>query len=266
MIEVIAVHVPRAVAALGRARFKDVLDPAKRERVLRITRDEDRDRGAVADALWRLAVARRLGERAPPAGFAADRWGKLFLPDAPWLHFSVAHAGVWAVCATGLAPLGVDVECLQAISEESWAHLLSAEEARDAHRFTGEDRRWLVCGLWTVKESFVNAIGVGWLTPPESLTVRKDGDGAFRLVGHRDAAQYKFRLYPLDGDHLVALCASAGKFPEAVERVEPAALSEMIAKTPTVWAPRHEGRSGERQAEKVGPRRPTAGRARGTDR
>jgi len=234
MIDLVAARVPDAVAKIGRKPLLSALEGSKRARVLRMQVPEDQDRSAVADILSRMAIARRLGEGSPPVQVVADQCGQPLLPDAPWLHLSVAHAGNWATCAAGLEPVGVDVECVRSIGKETEAHLLSATEAEQASAFEGDDRRWLVCGLWTVKESFVKALGIGWEVAPESLTVRMVGDGEVRLVGPAGAEEYHFRLYPLDGDHLAALCSRTGKFPEAVERVEPAVLNRLVADLPTI--------------------------------
>jgi 4'-phosphopantetheinyl transferase len=229
-----AAQVPRAVEAVGRQALLARLDPGKRDRILRLAQQEDRDRSAVAHVLAQLAIGRRLGNGPAPAEVAADRCGKPYLPAAPWLHLSLAHAGEWAVCATGSTPLGVDVESLRAMGEGTPLHILSPREAGKLSACASTERQRRVCELWTVKESFVKALGIGWDIPPDSMTVEILKDGGVAVESPLASERYRFGRYALDEDYLVALCARKGSFPDAVERVDPAVLREFVAAVPAV--------------------------------
>ena len=232
MIDLMAAQVPRTVDAIGWDALLGALDTAKRDRVLRLSQREDRARSAVAHVLARKAIARRLRNGSAPAEVAVDRCGKPYLPSAPWLHVSLAHAGEWAVCATGSTPLGVDVESVRAMGEGTALHILSPNEVGELSACASADRQRRVCELWTVKESFVKALGIGWDLPPESLTVQILKDGEVVVEGPEASGHHRFGRYALDADYLVALCARKGTFPGAVEHVDPAVLREFVAAIP----------------------------------
>lgn len=93
----------------------DLLDATERARLVRLKREEDRDRFVLGAALVRRLVADMEGVEA--ASVALDRacprcgaqHGPVSVPGRRW-RCSVAHAGSLAVAAVALTPVGVDLE------------------------------------------------------------------------------------------------------------------------------------------------------------
>lgn len=93
----------------------DLLDATERARLVRLKREEDRDRFVLGAALVRRLVADMEGVEA--ASVALDRacprcgaqHGPVSAPGRRW-RCSVAHAGSLAVAAVALTPVGVDLE------------------------------------------------------------------------------------------------------------------------------------------------------------
>ena len=129
-------------------------------------------------------MARRLlGEEAvsPEAiCFAEERYGKPYVvsPEAAKQPFNVAHTDGLVMCGVANDPnhlLGVDVERLCRQTDPGLAErYFSRPEVEFLNRSTNADeRRDTFLRIWTLKESFIKAIGTGLQTPLADFRVRR---------------------------------------------------------------------------------------------
>lgn len=150
-----------------------------------------------------LLLARALEDAGLPAGeLAVTEHGKPYFPDAPDFHFSLSHSGDTALCAASTLPVGCDVE------------LPRAYDARIAERFFHPDERaWLLRQpeaqqadaffyLWTRKESFMKALGLGFSLPMDAFSVVP------ALRQSADPRPWTLRSLR-DGERFIALCGLA---------------------------------------------------------
>lgn len=110
-----------------------------------------------AHGLLHRMLAEEYGVTAPELGYGEH--GKPFLPDHPAIHFNLSHCAGLAVCAVGTAPLGVDAEGIRPFRQNVMRRAFSDAETNAVLRCGNPDR--LFFQYWTLKESFVKAIGVG---------------------------------------------------------------------------------------------------------
>jgi len=170
--------------------------------------------------LTRVLVRTVLSGHAPVAPeawrFAQNAYGRPFIADPPPaakpLRFNVSHteALVVLVLAEG-REVGIDVECTRRhapldVAQRFFSHAESAElmqlpPARQVARF------W---DLWTLKESYIKARGMGLSLPLDAFTFSFDGARLALAVESRIAEperSWHFWQFALPGDHLLALCA-----------------------------------------------------------
>ncbi len=89
------------------------------------------------------------------------------------LEFNLAHSGGLALLAvTGRYPVGVDVEHLRPIEMDSIAgRYFAPDEQALLHPLSGESRRTGFFQVWTRKEAYMKATGVGLYMPLETFAV-----------------------------------------------------------------------------------------------
>lgn len=130
--------------------------------------------------------------------FSADTFGKPFLPDFT-LHFNLSYRPGRALLAISDAgPVGADVERLAPIPdyEALVAELFSSDEQR-ALRIAGARA---ACGplfytIWTRKEAYAKALGMGLSVPFAQFSVLKPGDaGPPALVAPAGACLHSFAV------------------------------------------------------------------------
>lgn len=173
-----------------------LLSPARQEKVARFAKEADKARSAGAGWLLQHAL-----EQADVSicSLAETPLGKPYLPEHPDLHFSLSHAGDWAVCAVGNAPLGVDVEQPRCTMEIAKRFFCSDELPET------EDKDFLN-RLWTAKEAFVKALGGGLTIPLNSFKVYLNENEAV-LEQNLSPLPYKLQEFVLEG-HRICLCAT----------------------------------------------------------
>jgi 4'-phosphopantetheinyl transferase len=147
----------------------DTLDPSEKARSARFRVEAARVHYVAAHALARFAIGRALGREAGSLEFDYDPLGKPHLVGAADLGFSLSHADGLVGCALGVhREIGIDIENMRqetdlgaiadvafAVSEREWVAALP----------TG-DRRERFFQLWTLKEAYLKAKGVGFSHPP----------------------------------------------------------------------------------------------------
>ena len=120
--------------------------------------------------LDRGLAAYGLKERDMIYGYGAD--GKPFFINAPDIHFSISHSGHKVAVAFSDSEVGCDIEMIgdfdltvaqMFFSRIEYEALLSIEEYLE--------RRHAFFRCWTLKESYMKAIGKGLNIAPESFTV-----------------------------------------------------------------------------------------------
>jgi 4'-phosphopantetheinyl transferase len=119
--------------------------------------------------LQRLVLGAYVDDDPRALAFTRDRWGRPSLADHDQLHFSLSHCASHVALAIGSDPvLGVDVETVvpvrpsfmriarQFFHEADLAQVLECPEERRYSRFLE---------LWTLKEAYLKALGLGMHKP-----------------------------------------------------------------------------------------------------
>lgn len=102
------------------------------------------------------------------ARIAREELGRPYLSDYP-IQFSLSHCKGMAVCVLGdTSPVGVDVEPLRTLKSRVAQRCFSADELRQLEGAENPDL--LFTRLWTLKESYVKAIGQGISFPMRTIS------------------------------------------------------------------------------------------------
>lgn len=160
--------VPEDIMAVARR----LLSPRERKRADRFVYDRHRRRYTVAQAHLRRVLGQLTGVPPEAVRFHYEDKGKPFLPGGP--SFNQSHSEdrlMIAVAASGR--LGVDIEELRqvrlmlGIADKNFAR----DEAARMHAAPAAERRRLFFRIWTRKEAFLKALGVGLTHPLRSFSV-----------------------------------------------------------------------------------------------
>lgn len=117
----------------------------------------------------------------------------------PPADVSLSHSGSWvgvALCPDGR--VGIDVETVRDVSPSLSRRALSAQELSWLHQAPpGRSRDQRFFRLWTAKEAFLKATGVGLASDPRSVTIDCSSEEPV-LLGHEEAWTFSASS-PADG-------------------------------------------------------------------
>ena len=123
------------------------------------------------------------------------------------MEFNLSHAGDYAVCAVGGAALGCDIEQIRKYNMSVARRFFCERETRLLEAaVTPEAQEDLFFRLWTLKESYLKAVGSGLSQPLSSFCVSFD-TGRPALSGYEDV--WQLREFSVAEGYRCAVCAPA---------------------------------------------------------
>lgn len=204
------------------ARAAASVSPERRERIDRVSVKRERCLSLGGTLLLQTAL-REIGAEPPVFAYGAQE--KPFLANLPGVHFNISHSGDYAVCAVSDAPVGCDIEIIKPFRENVAKRCFSPEEnaALDALTDTAA-KEALFFRFWTLKESFLKAVGCGITGKLSSVSF--DLSGETPAVRQRVSADaFFFREYHDIPGYCVSLCRTEdGPFPP----LRTASLTEVL--------------------------------------
>jgi 4'-phosphopantetheinyl transferase len=191
------------------ARWLDLLDEEESAQAGRFRLAPDRAAYVAAHALLRRTLS-VLSPRVPAQSwrFAPDTLGRPQVVPASELRFSVSHCRPFVACAVARGfDLGIDVEDLSR-PETQWrdalAFLPDAERAY-IEAATGNERRDRFFRLWTLREAFAKASGMGVAQSFEEVAFTLDPPALSSTTGGA-LTEWRFNLTAERGFMLATAC------------------------------------------------------------
>ncbi|MNZ68183.1 4'-phosphopantetheinyl transferase sfp [compost metagenome] len=179
----------------------------KQHRIKRFVHVEDAVRTLSADILSRLLICDQLGIHNREISFTSNQNGKPLLQGLDSLHFNNSHSGRWVLTAISDEPVGVDVERIRELDLDLARHCFSEQEYRDLDDLSDDQTKLdYFYDLWTLKESYIKAVGLGLSMPLSSFTIRKTR-GGIQLQTANAGNSCFFKQYSIDPQYKISLCA-----------------------------------------------------------
>ena len=220
-------------ALLGRQPVHDALpflDEQDRSHIARFRFTRDQDIAAASRLLQRLAVAhcaRMAPEAVGDIRFSNEPGARpvVMAPaSAQAFCFSAANTRGMVACAVSATNnLGLDVEEIkEKLAPELVDHCCTAEERAELWSLPEQERRKAFFQLWTLKESYLKARGIGLEVSPHLIGFV----GSARSVGplfqadpgvEPHPAHWHFRTLDAGSGHAAALCIHSALEPPTVD-------------------------------------------------
>lgn len=139
----------------------------RREKILRCKNENDKHRSLLAGYLLRIATECE-GMKYEDMLFSMEEAGKPFIQNVPFIHYSLSHAGSYAVCLISDRSVGVDIETKtkkvfehEEQMENIAKKILSEKENETFVNCMNTKKAELFLQFWTRKESYSKADGRG---------------------------------------------------------------------------------------------------------
>jgi 4'-phosphopantetheinyl transferase len=201
-----------------RRAYREILEPAEKEREPRFYFDSDRRRYLVTRALVRTVLARYVPLAPQDWRFEANAYGRPEIASVQGkradISFNISHTRDLIVLGvTRGRALGVDVEHVgrREVVTDVARHYFAPAEVSALARMPVAQRRHRFFEYWTFKEAYIKARGMGLSLPLDRFSFHFPHDEAVELRIDRDLGDHACRweliqLRPTP-EHLLAVCA-----------------------------------------------------------
>ncbi|MCI8291546.1 MAG: 4'-phosphopantetheinyl transferase superfamily protein [Eubacterium sp.] len=177
--------------------FTETISEYRLKKAKNYKNEDDRKLSILSSLLLDKALKKHdLSERDMKYTFNA--YGKPYFANAEDLHFSISHSGEYAMVVLSDKEIGCDIQQIKDIN-------LSIAD----RFFTAEERKYVKCTedffrIWTLKESFIKAIGKGLALPLNSFSIKGlDSDKSYCEYNRE---LYEFKEFDKMTGYCIAVC------------------------------------------------------------
>ena len=184
----------------------DSISSKRKERIEKFYFDRDKIHSLFGELILRYALWEQFHMTTSDIIIGYTAYGKPYLEGYEHIYFNLSHSGNWVLVGIGDIPIGVDVEQTNEKNILLISKSFTEEEKRMISERDGEEKRRTFYKLWTLKESYVKAIGKGLSIPFDSFSFRFCKCHIELYISEIHNKQYAFHVGNLDEQHITALC------------------------------------------------------------
>ncbi len=191
-----------------------LISPEKQRKIVRYRKPENAYQILWAELLIRALIRERTGLSNNQIVFGRNRFHKPFLCSDTSIHFNLSHSGNRILCALDTEPVGVDIERIQEIKPGLVELTLSSCERKKYNLMSPEIRLSYFFSIWTLKESYVKAMGTGLDNLASALSLHFFSSSQTAVVS-QDGSPYQgyCRNYTVSTGYKAAACCFHNHFP-----------------------------------------------------
>ena len=192
------------------------LDVSRRAKADRFRFEKDKRLSVAAGALLQYALQM---ENVREPSFDVTSNGKPYLVGEESLHFNLSHSEGMVMCAIAEKEVGCDVEKKAVLNRRLAEYVMTEYELERIYGFERDtEQQEMFFRLWTLKESYMKATGLGIRLEPKSfgMIARKDKVKVTPLVDERE---FYFKEYFVDDGYCYSCCSLSEMFCETMTEV-----------------------------------------------
>ncbi|WP_052447540.1 4'-phosphopantetheinyl transferase family protein [Clostridium polynesiense] len=134
-----------------------------------------------------------------------NKWGKPHLKGYPKLYFNISHCeGAVALGISNIAPVGIDIEKIVKFRPYALNRCFSDFEKKLVLDSSYPEKEFFK--LWTLKESYIKALGMGMSYPMKNITFNIEDN-----VIKSNRSKCRFILLEDSKNYLTSCCYGVGK-------------------------------------------------------
>lgn len=181
------------------------------------------------ELLARYSVGHYLGNPYQEIKLQFGEKGKPHIGNLENVHFNISHSGNYVVCAVSTAEIGIDVERIRKVNLRIAERFFSPSEIDDLMACDEENQMQYFITLWTIKESYLKAIGRGLTQHLNSFTIVKSNN-SYLLTGNEEAEGYGIETLQLNHEYMMAVCSPLPHLPFDIRHVTLIEISKTLPK------------------------------------
>lgn len=215
-LNIYAVKIPSALSKKAFSDFVDYIPSHRQDKIRKYVRQEDAIRSLFGQLLLQDVIQKECHILKEDLIFSRNEYGKPYIYNLTDYHFNISHSGEYVVCVTHNQPVGIDIEYIKPISLEIAQQYFSKEEYNLIISQSKMSQISFFFDFWTLKESFIKAIGKGLYMPLNSFAFSITEEKEFILKINPYPERFFFKQYDIDPEYKLSVCAKSLIFPQEV--------------------------------------------------
>lgn len=146
--------------------------------------------------------------------------GKPYLVGVQNLYFNLSHSEDMVMCVISDQEAGCDVEKIAAFDKDLADYVMTKKELEQIYNFSDQkEQQVMFFRLWTLKESYMKATGLGLKLEPGTfaMTVNKNG---ICVTPPADDRKFYFKEYFMGDEYCFSCCSLENQFCETMTEVD----------------------------------------------
>lgn len=142
-----------------------------------------------------------------PARYHRNEHGKPYLTETSEIYVNWSHSRDYVICVISDQEVGIDLQKMDREPKENLIRKALTEEEQEFYRSVPKpERQKLFYQYWSVKESFLKALGTGFYTSLHTFQVDMEKEQP-RISHHINKKNYSCRLLTFrEPDYVAAVC------------------------------------------------------------
>ena len=193
------------------------LDVSRRAKADRFRFEKDKRLSVAAGALLQYALQM---ENVRGLAIEVTSNGKPYLVGEERLYFNLSHSEEMVMCAIAEKEVGCDVEKKTVLNRRLAEYVMTEYELDRIYGFESDtEQQKMFFRLWTLKESYMKATGLGIRLEPKSfgMIARKD---KVKVTPPVDEREFYFKEYFLDDGYCYSCCSLSEMFCDTMTEVD----------------------------------------------
>lgn len=219
-LNIYIVKIPPFLSAPDFSNFISCIPLPQQKKIKKYVHQKDAIRSLIGQLLLQNVIQKERNVLKGDLIFKRNKYGKPYVYNLQEYHFNISHSGDYVVCVTHNRPVGIDIEFIKPVSLEIAKHYFSKEEYESIMRQPEDSRISYFYDFWTMKESFIKAIGKGLHIPLNSFVFKVTEEKEFILKVNPYSGKFYFKQYHINSEHKLSVCSKAEDFPQRVTEIK----------------------------------------------
>ncbi|QUI23831.1 4'-phosphopantetheinyl transferase superfamily protein [Vallitalea pronyensis] len=137
----------------------------------------------------------------------SNEYGKPFIDSRFRFQYSISHSDRWVVCVINDQPIGIDIERIKPIDLRIVDRFFSKSEQKFLAESNINERLERFYTIWTLKESYIKAVGKGLFLPLDSFSVKKTREEIYEVECNNEDHEFYLATYKRFPYFIISVCS-----------------------------------------------------------
>ncbi|OAB36013.1 4'-phosphopantetheinyl transferase family protein [Paenibacillus glacialis] len=207
MVGIYIVNINTAIDPSLINRMLPYLSIDRQNKVAKFRMFDDVHRSVIAELLIRSLIIDQLDIANRDIKFGENTYHKPYLQSHTNFEFNLTHSGEWVACAIDHHSVGIDIEHMVNSNLDIAKRFFTPREYEDLIKSDVSEQRNYFYKLWTLKESYIKAVGKGLYIPLDSFSMDINDRNEVTMDKEENDIPYFFHTRQVNSDYMLSVCS-----------------------------------------------------------